>query len=206
MNTVLKRAAFILGTVSLSVGLAACGHDDHDHDHENEVITTVTLTFTPEAGGAPVVAKWNDADGEGGAAPTIDPITLAAGKYDLSVKFENVLEMPAEDITLEVLDEADQHFVFLTGTAVSGPASNQAIAPLTHTYNDTDKNGLPVGIKNKIDAKAGMGVLTLTLRHMPPVGGAAVKTATGPETVKTSGFATLGGSNDVQVNFNTTVN
>jgi len=127
MNMIMKRGAMFLGALSLSAALAACGQDP-GAPHEHEVINTVTLTFKPEAGGSPVVAKFNDADGDGAAAPVIDTISLAAGKYDLDVTFENTLETPNEDITLEIMDEADQHFVFLTGTAVNGPASAQPMA------------------------------------------------------------------------------
>jgi len=206
ISLVMKSKGLLFGIVSFSAALAACGHDDPPPGiNENEVITAVTLIFTPEAGGAPVLAKFDDPDGDGAAAPTTDAITLAAGKYDLTMKFENFLETPTEDVTPEILDEADQHYVFLTGSAVDGPASAQPDAPLRHTYNDLDVRGLPVGLRNKIEAKAGMGVLMLTLRHMPPVSGTAIKLPSDPETVKTSGFATVGGSNDVQVNFSVTV-
>jgi hypothetical protein len=207
MNKSMKNISVWAGALLFSAAISACGHDDgHDHGNAEELITTVLLTFTPSAGGAPVVVTtFNDADGDGGKDPVIDALVLTAGSYDVSVKFENRLATPAEDITLEVQDEADQHFVFFTGTAVNGPASAQVMPPLAHTYNDMDKNGLPLGLVNKIVATPGMGTLTVTLRHMPPVNGAAVKTATVPETVKTSGFGTIGGSNDVQVNFTTTV-
>ena len=174
--------------------------------NEAEVFTTVSLTFTPVGGGAAVTAAFKDPDGDGGNAPTIDPITLVAGtQYTTTVTLLNELETPAVDITLEVKDESDQHQLFFTGTAVNGPASNQPTAPLTHVYGDTDVNGLPVGLVNNVAAKAGTGMLTLTLRHMPPVNGAAVKVAGLADTVKASGFAAIGGETDVSVNFVVTV-
>lgn len=185
--------------------LAAC-EDDHGHSHnENEVITSVVLTFTPSGGGAPIVATFNDPDGDGGAAPTVDPINLPAGAYATTVRFENRLETPAEDITAEVADESDEHQIFFTGTAVSGPASNQAAAPLAHSYNDTDANGLPIGLFNAFVASTGTGQLTVTLRHLPEMNGQAVKKSTTAMTVRDSGFATLGGTTDAQVMFNVTV-
>lgn len=199
--------AFQMGLLSLLVipTLAACSdEDDHDHGNEGEVITTVSLSFTPTGGGAPIVAAFRDIDGDGGNAPVIDAIALPAGDYTTSVTLLNELEMPAGDITVEVRDEGDQHQVFFTGTAVNGPASNQPLAPLTHAYADMDVNGLPIGLVHTVTAAPGTGTLTVTLRHMPPINNEAVKTATSATTVKDSGFAAIGGENDVSVNFTVT--
>jgi hypothetical protein len=190
---------------SLLFLVPACGGDDDGGGNENEVITTVVLTFTPAAGGAPLTFEVDDPDGDGGAAPTIDPISLPAGSYTLRVGFQNRLETPAEDIGEEVSDEAAEHQIFLTGTAVNGPATNQASAPLTHAYADTDTNGLPVGLANTITAATGSGNLTVTLRHMPPVNDTAVKTANVAMQVRSGGIASIGGSTDVSVTFPVTV-
>lgn len=193
----------LLGGLLLTSG---CG-DDHGHDHdEGEVITSVLLSFMPVVGGAPVNAAFRDLDGDGGAAPTIDPISLAAGTYRLSVRFQNELESPAEEITEEVRDEGDEHQVFFTGTAVDGPASAQPTAPLAHTYADMDGAGLPIGLSNMVTARtAGTGQLTVTLMHMPPAGGNAVKTSNSATAVRTNGLTAAGGSVDVNVTFPTTV-
>ncbi|MBK7534443.1 MAG: hypothetical protein IPI49_03530 [Myxococcales bacterium] len=192
--------------LSSSALLGACDDDEHNHN-ENEVITTVILTFTPAAGGAAVTATFNDPDGDGGAAPTVDPINLvAATTYTAAVRFENRLETPAEDITVEVADEATEHQVFFTGTAVNGPASNQTGAALTHSYADTDAGGLPIGLANSFVAARGTGTMLVTLRHMPPVNSAPAKTASAAMTVKDAGgFSTLGGATDVSVTFQVTV-
>lgn len=196
----------LVAVATFALGFAACAREESPNQgNENEVITTVTLTFVPTVGGAAVVARVNDADGDGGNAPTIDPINLASGMYDLTLTLENRLETPSEDITAEVRDEAVEHQIFFTGTGVNGPASDQVGAPVVHSYADLDANGLPIGLANKITASAGGGILTVTLRHMPPVNDAPVKTASAVEVVRTGGFATLGGSTDVQVNFPLTV-
>jgi hypothetical protein len=205
MRTKFQLAA-LAAAVIVSVAAAGCGEHDHDHNHsENEVITTVTLTFTPAGGGAPIVASVNDPDGDGGDPPTIQPVMLGAGMFDLGVKFENRKENPPEDITLEIEDEGDHHQVFFTGTAVSGPASNQTGAPLVHSYADTDAKGLPIGLANKVTAARGTGMLTVTLRHMPPINNMVVKSATLADMVRTNGFAGIGGSTDAQVTFPVTV-
>lgn len=185
--------------------LAACGDDGGGGGNDNEVITTVTLTFTP-TGGAAVTASFKDLDGDGGNPPTIDPINLANGTtYATTVKFLNELETPAEDITVEVMDEGDVHQVFFTGTAVKGPATSNATAPLTHTYGDTDAKGFPIGLANSFAAATGTGMMTVTLRHVPPVNDNPVKTGTLADTVKTMGIAALPGESDASVTFNVTV-
>jgi hypothetical protein len=197
----------LLSTILASSVLATACSDPDDGGNEEEVITTVILSFAPMGGGTPVTALANDPDGDGGQAPTIDPVGLAAGTtYTLTVGFENRLETPAEIITDEVRDEGDQHQVFLTGTAVNGPASDRPTAPLTHTYGDTDAGGLPIGLTNTIVAAAGgPGDLTITLRHMPPVNDVAAKTAAAAMTVRTGSIDALPGATDVSVTFPVTI-
>lgn len=205
-STPISHALTAALALALALSAAACSDDGGDGDNENEVITTVTLAFTPSGGGSVVNAVFDDPDGDGGAAPTVDPVALTAGRtYTLAVGFENRLETPAEVITQEVADEADEHQIFLTGTAVNGPATNQPGAPLTHTYADTDANGLPIGLSSTIAAAAGTGQLTITLRHLPPINGAAVKIADIATQVRNGGFAAIGGSSDASVTFAVTV-
>jgi hypothetical protein len=185
--------------------LAACD-DGGGGGPTNELITTVELTFAPMGVGTPVVATFRDDDGDGGNPPTIDPVNLTTGtSYMLNVQFLNELEMPPEDITLEVKDEGDQHQVFFTGTAVNGPATSNTTGPLTHAYGDTDANGFPIGLTNTVMAVTGTGTLTVTLRHLPPVNDTPVKTGTLAETVKTMGITGLPGDSDVNVSFTATV-
>ena len=128
----------------------------------------------------------------------IDPINVTAGTtYTTGVRFQNVLETPPEDITVEVADESDQHQVFFTGTAIG--------AAVTHSYLDMDVNGLPIGLSNRIVAARGTGTLIVTLRHLPPVNGTAIKTADLAAQVQAGGFSAIGGSSDVQVTFMVTV-
>ncbi|MCP4444147.1 MAG: hypothetical protein GY811_02215 [Myxococcales bacterium] len=184
---------------------AACGHADDGHVHdENEVITTVVLTFAPESG-TPIVATFDDPDGDGGEAPTVDDIVLSPGTYDVAVGFENRLETPPEIITDEVADEAEQHLVFFTGSAVNGPTADNAGAPLEHGYADQDLNNLPIGLENTVVAALGSGELVITLRHMPPLGDAVTKTGDVPMTVRESGFGAVGGGSDAQVTFSVSV-
>lgn len=200
------RAPFIF--VASAAALAACGDDvtNPDNTNEQEVITTVTLTFVPDGGGATVVASFDDPDGEGGAAPTIDDITLTAGStYAVSVQFLDKLKTPAEDITAEIEAEDDEHQLFFTGDAVDGPATSNPGAILQHSYADMDGSGFPIGLSNTIVARAaGTGKLTVTLRHLPEVG-SPVKVAGLAEAVAAGGLAALPGDTDASVEFDVTV-
>jgi hypothetical protein len=200
-----RTTQFVSLLTFAAIACVGCGDDKKPGGNENEVITTVTLTFAPSGSGTSVVASVDDPDGDGGNPPTIQAVMLTAGLYDMSVKFLNKLENPPEDITLEVKDEATDHQVFYTGTAVNGPASNQPSAPLMHSYADTDSKGQPIGLANKVTAAKGTGMLTVTLRHMPPINNMAVKSATLADTVRNSGISALGGSTDAQVTFPVTV-
>jgi hypothetical protein len=182
---------------------AACGSDDPPDD-PGEVITTVILTFEPLASN-PISFEADDPDGDGGDPPVIDPIVIAPGSYTLSLRFQNRLEDPAEEITDEIRDEADEHQVFFTGTAVDGPAANNPGAPLAHAYNDADADGNPIGLANTITATAGTGQLVVTLRHLPPVSGNKVKVAGLADQVKAGGLGAIGGDTDASVTFPVTV-
>ncbi len=204
------RSLLAYGLLATSLGVAGCGDsvEKPSEENENEVITTVTLGFTPEGGGEPFEASFRDADGDGGGAPTIDPVTLSSGRtYAVTVSFLNELEAPPEDITEEVDAESDQHQVFFTGAGVQSPATAaDPDAVVEQDYDDTDENGLPVGLANSFIAlQPGGGELTVSLRHIPPVNGAAVKTGDLAALVATDGLEALPGSTDASVTFDVTV-
>ena len=217
----MKQRAYFWFLALLAMGfLAACGddvgddhdHDDHDHDdhdghdHDpNEVMTTVKLTFTADDGTS-FVASWADPENDG--SPVIDPINLTNGvTYTVTVEIMNELEDPAEDVTPEILDEKDEHQFFFYGTAVQGPShTDNAGAPISHTYADTDSQGLPVGLTNTfVASNTGTGTLEVLLRHMPPVNGSAIKVADLAGVMDASGSTELPGSTDIDVDFTVTV-
>lgn len=198
-------------TPLLLLSLSACsdvekdgtdGHDGHHH-HDHEVITTVVLTFTSQTDGSELAFTWSDADNS--ASPAVDDIVLQdADDYSLSVEFLNALETPPEDITPEIADEADEHQIFFTGSAVEGPATgDNANAIIEHAYADEDPDGLPIGLENIISTLAvDSGKLTVTMRHLPLEGGTPIKTDGLAEDVAEGGFGSIAGANDVQVTFN----
>jgi hypothetical protein len=195
----MKKAIYAAASLAL---FAACGGDDAGGP-SNELITTVVLTFKP-ATSPLIVATFNDPDGDGGQAPTVDPINIPPGNYTLTVQFQNRLSQPTEEITDEVRDEQNFHLLLFTGTAVVGPASMSTSGPLMQSYSDMDGNGLPVGLTNMIVASSGTGQLTVTLRHMPPEE-PPVKSSSTLMDAKTNGVDSIGGSTDAQVTFPVTV-
>lgn len=179
---------------------AACGDDTGDTINQQEVITTLTLTLTPDGGGAAVTAAFDDPDGDGGSAPTIDAISLAdQTRYTLTVTLTNKLAEPDQDITAEVQAESGDHQLFFSGSAIDA-------GTVAYSYGDKDGAGYPVGLSGSLTAQtSGSGQLTVTLRHVPPVNGAAVKTATLADDVKAGGIGALPGQTDVSATFDLTV-
>ncbi|MEM9461267.1 MAG: hypothetical protein AAGF11_44295 [Myxococcota bacterium] len=213
------RSLASLGLVAALASLGGCDedsddHDDHGHNHETEVFTTVRLNFTPQSGGAAVIAMFIDPDGDGGMSGSADALVLAVDEtYDLRLEFLNELEEPIEDVTLEIQEEAEEHQVFIRGTAVEGPATmTNPDALVVHAYADTELSyganavgeDLPVGLANTIATRApGTGTFAVMLRHLPELNGEPRKE---PDlaSVMASGEA-LPGEVDVDVEFELTV-
>jgi hypothetical protein len=191
--------------------LAACsdvkeGEDGGDRDRDHGLVTALILNVTDSAGNT-AVYEWADPTLDGSNV-TIDEVVLTAGEiYDVNVEVRNQLEEPVEDVTVQIIELDDEHQFFFTGSGVVGPASDSSAAVIEHSYSDTDRYGLPFGIDNTFDAFArGSGDLEVTLRHLPPEDGVATKYDGMADTVKTGGFAAIGGDNDAQVVFPLTVN
>ena len=95
---------------------SSCSKDDPIAVNEEEVITTMIVTLVPSDASTNVTLKTQDLDGDGPNAPvvTVSGDLKASLTYSGSVKFLNETETPAEDITLEVEEEADDHQLFYT--------------------------------------------------------------------------------------------
>lgn len=177
----------IVALFSITLIFSACKKDPVI-PNEEEVITTLTYTLTPDGGGAPIVLSFQDLDGDGGNAPVITGGTLTANTtYHGAMELLNELESPAEVITEEIEEEADEHQFFFQ-TTVGG---------LTVAYDDQDVNGRPIGLASTLTTTgAGTGTLTITLRHQPD------KAASG---VSGGDITNAGGETDIEVNFNVDV-
>lgn len=155
-----KNSWSILLLAVVFTGLQACSSDDDPEPvNEEEIITTLRVTLQP-ASGAPVVLQSQDLDGDGPNAPviTVSGPLQADTQYDGSVEVLNETETPAEDITVEVREEDEEHQFFFE---FSG-----SIAQVD--YTDQDGNGDPIGLSFSLTTgAAGNANLTVTLRHEP---------------------------------------
>jgi hypothetical protein len=160
----------------------SCSKDDDPAPvNEEEVITTLTVTLTPSDASANIILKTQDLDGDGPNAPnvTVSGNLKAALTYTGTMKFENETETPPENITTEILEEADEHQVFYT----KGSGLTMSIAS---TKNDS--KGYPLGTDFNITSlSASSGKLTFTLKHKPKK----------PNT----GLADAGGDTDIEAIF-----
>ena len=104
----LKLIALLVIPVIFST---SCSNDDAPVNEE-EVITTVTTTLV--GGGQTITLTSRDLDGDGPNAPivTVSGNLVAGTTYTGSTTFLNELEIPAEDITVEVEEEEADHQVF----------------------------------------------------------------------------------------------
>ncbi len=186
----MKRLIF-----SMSIGAAlffnSCDSDDNTPPvvNEEELITTVVLTFTPQSGGNILEFRFTDIDGTGGNAPVISADILPdSTAFDMSIQFLNESVSPAEDITAEVLAEAEDHQVFYV--IESG-------LQMDFSYEDMDADGNPIGLLNTFYTGApGTGELQVILRHEPN------KDAQG---VSVGDIANAGGETDVEVSFDVVI-
>lgn len=186
MNTsVFSKMNFIkTGFIALSgLVLLSCSKDDDSPEmvNEEEVITSIVVTLNN--GGNTVTLSSVDLDGDGPNPPVLSVDNLKANTtYTGVVAFLNEAESPVEDITEEVLEEADEHQVFYE---FSG-----AITAATAT--DSDANGNPIGVAFTLSTgDAGAALIGFTLRHEPKK--------------PNSGLLDAGGETDVMVSFNVNV-
>ena len=174
----------ILFLFALSMAFIACEKDDPVIIVEEELITTLKYTLTPILGGTSVVLNWQDLDGDGGAEPVIMNGVLEANTvYQGQLEFWNEAEDPAENITIEVFNEADEHQVFFESSDAS----------VTVSYSDTDTNNFPVGLLSSLATGVATSFdLRIILQHEPE------KDAVG---VSDGNIANAGGTSDIDVTF-----
>jgi len=149
--------------------------EGHEHSEEEEVISQIVLSFTPTGGGDAVAATWFDSDGDGVESPSIDDINLAANTdYELSITLANTLGMEDEDITAEIMEEADEHMFFFefSSDIFSNPTGDGNVDNRTDplNYNDQDANGNPVGLSTNWTtggATSSAGNFRILLKHQP---------------------------------------
>jgi hypothetical protein len=169
-----SRPLLTVGAVAVVSLATACGDSATAPGGESELISRVSLTLTPSNGGAAITTYIDDSDGNGPTAPSAQVGALALTRgvtYTGSVKFENRLKTPAEDITAEVRSEANEHRVFYS---VTGTGS-------TVTTTDVDGQNRPLGLAftKALTAGATAGSMRVVLCHYddaPKVGTATACT------------------------------
>lgn len=187
----MKNFRILALAVVTIITFSSCSSDDDTATivNEEEVITTVTATFTPQAGGTAIVLTSRDLDGDGPNAPVVTASGnfTAGAVYNGKVSFLNELQTPAEDISIEIKEEGDEHQIFFQQNGLG-----------TFAYADQDVNGKPIGLNFTYTAATTpiSGTLSVTLIHEPN------KAAEG---VSQGIITNAGGSTDAQVIFNVTV-
>ena len=162
----------ILSLLVISV-LSACKDDEiPPAENEEEVITDVRLIFTPSGSDSPVVVTASDPDGEGPQdLQTKEDIVLEANTiYTLNIELEN--RIAGEDLTDEIMLEADEHLFFFgwTNDLFSSPSGDGNIDNRNDPvdYNDSDADKLPLGLSTSwTTAEEGAGTFRIILKHQP---------------------------------------
>ena len=172
-----------MSAVVILAGLMITGcKKEKGGENEEELITTVKVTLTAQ-GSTPQTFTWKDVDGPGGNAPQISEIVLDPRKtYTCQLEFLDESKTPAEDITAEVVAEADEHEIYYESTNENVSVSN---------LNKDSKN-LPLGTTSTWNtAGASNGSMKITLKHKPGI--------------KAAGDPVTKGETDIEVSFTTKV-
>lgn len=186
----MKTIKFLCISILSLTLFVSCSDDDNDNPvpvNEEEVITTLRVTLVPQGIGTVVTFESRDLDGDGPDAPivTVSGDLVASTNYSGTVEVLNELEDPAEDITLEVLEEDEDHQFFFSLSDNSG---------IDITYSDQDSNGNPIGVEFSLITTTAsvVNILTVTLKHEPN------KSAEG---VNIGDITNAGGETDVEESF-----
>lgn len=198
MKNLRKLPLYLFGV--LAIGFASCESDDPEPENDGEVITDVILIFqemdpSNNPVGTPISFRASDPEGiEVGTAPTIETIELTRGKrYLLNIEVTNEIE--GEDITEEILEEADEHQFFFLG---SGFTSNI----LSITYADADSQ--LIGLQSMLTVSSSPGTnntqMRVVLRHDLD------KNFPGASNPNFENFVQAGGESDLDITFPVVIN
>ena len=198
MKNLRKLPLYLFGV--LAIGFASCESDDPVAENDAEVITDVTLNFQElDASGNPVglISSFSASDPEGievGATPTIETVSLTRGKtYRMTIEVYNGIA--DEDITEEVLEEADEHQFFFLGSAFSGNI-------LTIAYDDP--SGELIGLQNTLTVSSSPGTnntsMQVVLRHDLD------KSFPGATNPNFTNYVQAGGETDLDITFPVVLN
>lgn len=179
----------------LAFGFASCESEDPEKENEGEVITDVTLKFQELNGSNALVGdvlsfKASDPQGiEVGKTPTIQSISLTKGKkYQMTIEVTNSIE--GEDITQEILEEAEEHQFFFLG---------QVFDSSFFSIQYADAGGIALGVKTNVTVSASTGTnnssMRVVLRHDLD------KNFPGASNPNFANFVQAGGETDLDITF-----
>lgn len=161
-NTFYALAALVIITASLH----SCKPETNNCDNcETELITTVIVALTDSATGAVTHFVFRDLDGDGANAPVqFDTIkVLANHTYTGSLLVLDESKSPADTISNEILEEANDHQFFFHSHDVT----------VGFTYLDFDSHAppMPIGLSTKwtIGSTTGNGKVHILLKHQPGI-------------------------------------
>ena len=185
MKTISQKKSVYIGMFLLSIfSFTSCEEDTPELVNEEELITTVMVTL--KSGSQTIVLKYTDLDGDGPNAPVFSDYEKLTKNtvYTGEVSFLNESVDPSEDITEEVLAEAEEHQVFYQAPTAFG----------TFAYDDTDADGKPIGLEFTFTtgSTATSGNLRITLIHEPNKSGIGVAEGM---------ISNAGGDKDIEVDF-----
>ena len=193
MKTLKKVSLYFLAL--LAFGFASCESEDPEKENEGEVITDVTLKFQELNGSNALVGeilsfKASDPQGiEVGKTPTIQSISLTKGKnYQMTIEVTNSIE--GEDITQEILEEAEEHQFFFLG---------QVFDSSFFSIQYADAGGIALGVKTNVTVSASTGTnnssMRVVLRHDLD------KNFPGVRNPNFANFVQAGGETDLDITF-----
>lgn len=174
---------YFLATVFFTILLASCSKDNETPEavNEEELITTLKVTLVSAVDGDTIVLTTRDLDGDGPNEPviTVSSNLVAGVSYNGSIELLDETKSPADNITEEVEEEADEHqFFYTVGSGLD----------VTITATNLDSNGNFLGTEFLLTSNAASsGSLTFTLRHEP--------------TKPNEGLSSAGGETDIAATF-----
>ena len=170
------KYSFILGIIFL----ISCSKDDPDAINEQEFISNVVVDIASPDGTIQTI-DWDLSE------TNTESINLKPNSnYTVELSFENRSDpTDIEDVTLEIIDEADEHQVFFEFADVS--------VSVTSASNDTKDGSRGVLLKSVWNASSsGTGIVRVYLIHQPTNFNATTR----------EGF---GGFNDVAIDIPVTI-
>jgi len=140
--------------------------DDHKHD-EGELITKIILSLTNDSNSNDSqIAIWSDIDGIGGKNPILpDTFRLKiSDSYHGNLRFYTTHDNEFEEITYEIIEEADEHLICYT------PNTLAQVVTMQIDRLDKDNNGLDLGLETFWKGKMqDTGSIILSLKHQPDI-------------------------------------